>query len=116
MARTTTTTTKPSAKKATTAPPPREFIDAALMKRAMNLRKEGKTMNQIGADLGVKATAYLAKKIRENYGADALAKPAAQGTGRAKRAKRATVAAKGPSAAKTPKRRATRKPAAAKEA
>jgi hypothetical protein len=52
---------------------PAGFIDAALMERAIALRKEGRTMKQIGADLGVKATGYLAKKIKETYGADALA-------------------------------------------
>lgn len=46
----------------------------------MKLRKDGLTMEAIGAELGVKATAYLAKKIKATYGPDALAKPAAQTT------------------------------------
>jgi hypothetical protein len=54
---------------------PKGFIDAALMERAIELRKDGLTMKQIGAELNVKATAYLAKKIKEQYGAEALAKP-----------------------------------------
>jgi hypothetical protein len=51
------------------------FIDDALMKRAIKLRKEGKTMKAIGAELNVKATGYLAKKIKATYGPDALAAP-----------------------------------------
>ncbi len=76
----------------TPAPAPaadKGFIDAALMERAIKLRKDGLTMKQIGAELGVKATGYLAKKIKETYGADALA-PAAkpiQGEPQAKPAK-----------------------------
>jgi hypothetical protein len=68
---------KPAAPKVAPAPAPAVgFIDAALMERAIALRAEGKTMKQIGVELNVKATGYLAKKIRETYGADALAKPA----------------------------------------
>ncbi len=57
---------------------PTPKIDAALMEKAIKLRREGKSMEAIGAALGVKATAYLAKKIKATYGPDALAKPAAQ--------------------------------------
>ncbi len=46
------------------------------MQRAIALRQEGKTMGQIGDELGVRATAYLAKKVKEHYGADALRRPA----------------------------------------
>jgi hypothetical protein len=72
---------KPAAPKVAPAPGPvAGFIDAALMERAIALRAEGKTMKQIGAELNVKATAYLAKKIRATYGADALARPAKPAT------------------------------------
>ncbi len=57
-------------------PAAKTVIDAVLMERAIALRQEGKTMSQIGDELGVKATAYLAKKIKQHYGADALDKPA----------------------------------------
>jgi hypothetical protein len=74
-------TRKPAAKKAPAkatpapAPSPSGFIDAALMERAIELRGEGKTMKEIGVLLNVKATAYLAKKIKATYGADALDRP-----------------------------------------
>lgn len=64
------------AKKPTPPTAPAGFIDAALMERAIALRGEGKSMKQIGAELNVKATGYLAKKIKATYGADALALPA----------------------------------------
>lgn len=70
-------TNKKPAKKAPPAPTGR--IDAKLMERAIKLRREGKTMEQIGAALDVKATAYLAKKIKQHYGADALVRPAGKG-------------------------------------
>lgn len=71
MPRKTTKTTP-----ATPAPAaPAGFIDDALMKRAIKLRNEGKTMKAIGAELNVKATGYLAKKIKATYGPDALARP-----------------------------------------
>src|SRR4051812_37821738 len=66
------TTTKP-AEQSPAKQGPAWFIDAPLMEREIALRKEGRTMKQIGADLGVKATGYLAKKIKETYAADALA-------------------------------------------
>lgn len=74
-------TRKPAAKKAPAkaapapAPSPSGFIDAALMERAIELRGEGKSMKEIGVLLNVKATAYLAKKIKATYGADALDRP-----------------------------------------
>lgn len=97
-------TKQPAAAKQT-PPPAKGFIDAALMERAIKLRGEGMTMEGIGAKLGVKSTAYLAKKIKETYGADALAKPAAQPVPQPQPAKRASRAAK-----------PARKPATAKEA
>jgi hypothetical protein len=70
---------KPAAKKPATpakkATAPVGFIDAALMERAIKLRGEGKSMKEIGVLLNVKATAYLAKKIKATYGADALDRP-----------------------------------------
>jgi hypothetical protein len=76
------TAARKTAPKPAPAPAPSHsgFIDAALMERAIALRAEGKTMKQIGAELNVKATGYLAKKIRETYGADALATPAKPAT------------------------------------
>jgi DNA-binding NarL/FixJ family response regulator len=72
------TAAKPKAKAAEPAAskPTRGFIDVTLMERAIALRKEGKTMKEIGAELGVKSTAYLAVKIKQLYGADALDKAA----------------------------------------
>jgi hypothetical protein len=58
------------------AKPTRGFIDAALMERAVALRGEGKTMKEIGTALNVRSTGYLAAKIKEHYGADALARSA----------------------------------------
>ncbi len=52
------------------------FIDAKLMRRAIVLYAEGKTMKAIGEELNVKATGCLAKKIRDTYDPDALARPA----------------------------------------
>ena len=72
------------------------------MKRAIALYAEGKTMKAIGEELNVKATAYLAKKIRAAYGPDALVRGAAQGSPQAKAAKPASAPAK----------RAARNPAA----
>ncbi len=70
--------TRKNAGSAPASPPAaKTVIDAALMEHAIALRKEGKTMNAIGDELGVRATAYLAKKIKQHYGADALDKPAA---------------------------------------
>lgn len=46
------------------------------MERAIKLRKEGKSMKEIGAALGVKATGYRATKIKATYGPDALDLPA----------------------------------------
>jgi hypothetical protein len=75
---------KPAAKKAPVkkAPTPVKapaapggFIDKALMEKAIELRGKGKTMKEIGALLNVKATAYLAKKIKDTFGADALDRP-----------------------------------------
>jgi hypothetical protein len=57
------------------APAAKGFIDRRLMEEAIRLRREGLTMEAIGAKLGVKATAYLAKKIKQEFGPDALAKP-----------------------------------------
>lgn len=97
------TATKKTAAKKTASPAPaanKGFIDAALMERAIKLRKDGLTMEAIGAELGVKATAYLAKKVKATYGPDALAKPAAQGTAQAEPAKPATRRARKPAAAK----------------
>jgi hypothetical protein len=94
MTRKTKTTAAPAA---TTG-----FIDAALMERAIALRAEGKTMKTIGAELGVKATGYLAKKIKATYGPDALARPTAQGEPQAKPVKGASVPEKRPSARRKP--------------
>lgn len=58
------------------APNRATVIDAALMEKAIALRAEGKSMKAIGAELGVKATGYLAVKIKATYGPDALARPA----------------------------------------
>ncbi len=78
------TTRKPAAKKAPVkkaATPVKEpaapggFIDKELMEKAIELRGEGKTMKEIGVELNVKATAYLAKKIKDTFGADALDRP-----------------------------------------
>jgi hypothetical protein len=69
-------------------------IDAALMERAIKLRQDGLSMEAIGAKLGVKATAYLAKKIKATYGPDALAKPAGQPVPQPEPAKAAKPAAK----------------------
>ncbi|MGK2939175.1 MAG: hypothetical protein ACSLFR_15445 [Solirubrobacteraceae bacterium] len=77
------------------------FIDDALMKRAIVLYAEGKTMNEVGEAVGVKATAYLAKKVRATYGPDAFVRGVAQGPPQAKTAKPASAPAK----------RAARKPA-----
>ncbi len=85
------------------------FIDKALMERAIKLRREGKTMEQIGAALGVKATAYLAKKIKATYGPDALARATTQGKPQPK-------PAKGASAHPSRRRKGAAKPATAKEA
>jgi hypothetical protein len=99
------------------------------MERAMKLRRDGLTMEAIGAKLRVKATAYLAKKIRQEYGPDALArppKPAAQAApdpepaepgAKASRqaARRSTTPTPTPRPPKPATRRA-RKPATAKEA
>src|SRR4051794_40050199 len=68
----------PAAPAAESAPGPKGFIDAALMERVIALRQEGKTMKEIGPLVGVKATAYLAKKVKETYAPDALARPAAE--------------------------------------
>lgn len=92
---------KPPNAKTTTPSPRAAFIDDALMKRAIALYAEGKTMNEVGEAVGVKATAYLAKKIRATYGPDALVRGAAQGSPQ-------TTAAKPASA---PAKRAARKPA-----
>ena len=100
MARKTDPTKTPD-KKTTTAPPRAAFIDDALMTRAIALYAEGKTMNEVGKAVGVKATAYLAKKIRATYGPDALVRGTAQGSPQAKTAKPASAPAK----------RAARKPA-----
>jgi pyruvate/2-oxoglutarate dehydrogenase complex dihydrolipoamide acyltransferase (E2) component len=51
------------------------FIDKDLMEKAIALRGQGKTMKEIGVELNVKATAYLAKKIKDTFGADALDRP-----------------------------------------
>lgn len=88
-------------KTTTSAPPRAPFIDDALMKRAIALYSEGKTMNEVGEAVGVKATAYLAKKIRATYGPDALVRAAAQGSPQTTNAKPASAPAK----------RAARKPA-----
>ncbi len=76
-AKKTPATTAKAPTKATLTPTstPAGFIDAALMERAIALRGDGKTMKQIGEALNVKATGYLAKKIKATYGADALALP-----------------------------------------
>lgn len=71
-------TKKPAAPKPPEPKPargPSEFIDAALMERALKLRQEGKTMKAIGEELGVKATGYLAKKIKQHHGPNALDVP-----------------------------------------
>lgn len=106
--------TTAAAPKPDPTPAPAGFIDAALMERAIALRAEGKTMKAIGAELGVKATGYLAAKIKATYGADALssAKPTAQGSGQAKPAAHASVAASHTSdGAKPARRRRTAKEA-----
>lgn len=80
-----TTPRKPAARKTPTPKPaaaapvktpaaPGGFINKELMEKAIALRQEGKTMKQIGDALNVKATAYLAKKIKAQYGNDALSR------------------------------------------
>jgi hypothetical protein len=78
------TTRKPAAKtvpvkkaptKAKALAAPSGFIDKALMEKAIELRSKGKTMKEIGVLLNVKATGYLAKKIKDTFGADALDRP-----------------------------------------
>src|SRR4051794_16659724 len=59
---------EPAAAPAASATGPKGFIDAALMERVIAFRHQGKTMKEIGPLVGVKATAYLAKKIKEQYG------------------------------------------------
>lgn len=75
---------KPAAEKQTAPTPapspekPRGFIDAAMLAKAVELRAAGKSWNAIGADLGVKSTAYLSARVKAEHGAVAAAKPAAQ--------------------------------------
>jgi hypothetical protein len=69
------TPVKKTPAKAETPVAPGGFIDKALMEKAIELRGEGKTMKEIGVLLNVKATAYLAKKIKDTFGADALDRP-----------------------------------------
>jgi hypothetical protein len=66
---------KKGAGKAKATPAPVGFIDKALMEKAIELRGQGKTMKEIGVLVNVKATAYLAKKIKDTFGADALDRP-----------------------------------------
>lgn len=103
-------TTKPAASPEPVKPS--GFIDAALMERAITLRGEGKTMEAIGAELNVKATAYLAKKIKATYGADALARPAKAAAQTVPQVEPADAASK----PARPARRRTSKPATPKEA
>jgi hypothetical protein len=79
-ARTAPTKKPPTPAKKSSTPLPGAFIDASLMERAIKLRTDGLTMEAIGTELGVKATGYLAKKIKATYGADALAAPAKPST------------------------------------
>jgi hypothetical protein len=83
-AKKTPTPRKPVAKKAAdkkaatpikTPVAPGGFINKELMEKAIELRGEGKTMKEIGVELNVKATGYLAKKIKDTFGADALDRP-----------------------------------------
>jgi hypothetical protein len=67
---------KPEPTSPALAPAAEVRIDATLMERAIALRAEGKTMKAIGVELDVKATGYLARKIKAAYGADTLAPPA----------------------------------------
>jgi hypothetical protein len=69
------TPVKKTPAKAKTPVAPGGFIDNDLMKKAIELRGQGKTMKEIGVLLNVKATAYLAKKIKDTFGADALDRP-----------------------------------------
>lgn len=58
------------------AAPKGAVIDRKLMEEAIRLRREERlSMEQLGARLGVKATAYLAKKIKGEFGDDALKLP-----------------------------------------
>jgi hypothetical protein len=68
-------TPKKPTKGGASTPAPSGFIDKALMEKAIELRGQGKTMKEIGVELNVKATAYLAKKIKDTFGADALDRP-----------------------------------------
>jgi hypothetical protein len=69
------TSVKKTPAKAKTPVAPGGFIDKVLMEKAIELRGQGKTMKEIGVELNVKATAYLAKKIKDTFGADALDRP-----------------------------------------
>lgn len=100
----------PARKQPTPKPAPVNpgFIDAGLMERAIKLRQEGKSMKAIGAELNVKATGYLARKIKAKYGPDALARPAAQAPPQAEPAKPASAQRK-PARRRSPRKVPTAK-------